>query len=270
LSELLPAARLPFVTPVDRIGDRLVLPEFPRSARYDPRWMLDNAMGPNPLWLAEALTAVLCLEPGMRVLDLGCGRAITSIFLAREFDVRVVAADLWIKPSGNWPRIVEAGEQRRVLPLHIEAHDLPFAEEYFDAIVSVDAYHYFGTDDLYLGYLRRFVRHGGQIGIAVPMLRAELIELPEHLRPFWTWDCWSFHTADWWRWHWAKTGLVDVEVAELIPNGARHWLLWDEVCVETGSGPRPDLAAEGLAMNRADAGRTLALGLVVARRRAAS
>jgi cyclopropane fatty-acyl-phospholipid synthase-like methyltransferase len=262
-----------FVTTVDQLRDRLTLPEFPRSARYDPQWMLDNAMGPNPLWLAESLTAALRLEPGMRVLDLGCGRAITSIFLAREFDVRVVAADLWIKPSENWPRIVDAGEQHRVQPLHTEAHDLPFAEEHFDAIVSVDAYHYFGTDDLYLGYLRRFLRPGGQLGIAVPMLRAELTEstgVPEHLRPFWTWDWWSFHTADWWRWHWAKTGLVDVEVARLIPDGARHWLLWDEVRVETGSGPHPDIAAKDLAMTRADAGRTLALGLVVARRHAAA
>ena len=27
------------------------------------------------------------LEPGMRVLDMGCGKAISSIFLAKEFDV---------------------------------------------------------------------------------------------------------------------------------------------------------------------------------------
>lgn len=42
-----------------------------------------------------------------------------------------------------------------------------------------------GTHDLYLGYLRKFVRPGGQIGIAVPMLRAELTEVPEHLKPYW-------------------------------------------------------------------------------------
>lgn len=76
------------------------------------------------------------LEPGMRVLDLGCGRAITSVFLAREFDVRVVAADLRVKLAENWPRILEAGEQDRVLPLHAEAPNLPFADEYFGAIFS--------------------------------------------------------------------------------------------------------------------------------------
>jgi len=37
---------------------------------------------------------VLTLRPGMRVLDLGCGTALTSIFLAREYDVEVWATDL--------------------------------------------------------------------------------------------------------------------------------------------------------------------------------
>ena len=38
---------------------------------------------------------------------------------------------------------------------------LPFAESSFDAIVSFDAYHYFGTDDLYLGYISAFLKPGG-------------------------------------------------------------------------------------------------------------
>jgi SAM-dependent methyltransferase len=153
-----------------------------------------------------------------------------------------------------------------VLPVHAEAHELPFAHGYFDAVVSVDAYHYFGTDELYLGYLRQFVRPGGQLGIAVPMLTAELREPPEHLKPFWEWDFWSFHSADWWRHHWSKTGLVDVEAAEPIPDSWRHWLLWDEVSLETGTSPLPDMAEQVVEMNRLDAGRTLTLGLMVARR----
>src|SRR4051794_34627726 len=78
--------------------------QFPRSATYDPAWFHMNHMGPNVLWLTEALTQVMPLEPGMRVLDLGCGTALSSIFLARELDVSVFAADLWVAPSGNWER----------------------------------------------------------------------------------------------------------------------------------------------------------------------
>lgn len=85
----------------DDLRQRLNRPRFPRSAGYDPRWMIENWMGPSALWLLEWLCSDLALAPGARVLDLGCGRAITSIFLAREFDVQVVAADLWIKPTDN-------------------------------------------------------------------------------------------------------------------------------------------------------------------------
>src|SRR5687767_10253176 len=102
-------------------------------------------MGPNALWLVEWLTERMDLRPGMRVLDLGCGRARTSVFLAKEYGVQVVATDLWVQPSENWPDIVEAGCADRILPLHAEARDLKFAHGYFDAVVSVDAYHYFGT-----------------------------------------------------------------------------------------------------------------------------
>ena len=57
---------------------------FPLSSKYDTEWVLKNEMGPHPLWLTEWLCQEMHLEPGMRVLDMGCGKAITSIFLARE------------------------------------------------------------------------------------------------------------------------------------------------------------------------------------------
>src|SRR5579864_3135884 len=208
----------------------LTLDQYPRAATYDPRWVLENLMGPNVLWLAEALSQVMDLRPGMRVLDLGCGRAISSIFLAREFDVQVWATDLWIEASDNWERICKAGMQDSVFPIHAEAHTLPFAHGFFDALVSLDAYHYFGTDDLYLGTFARYIRQGGQIGIVVPGLRHEFsVGLPDHLASRWEWDWWSFHSPDWWRRHWEKTGLVTVEVADMLPDGWKDWLTWLEV-----------------------------------------
>ena len=91
--------------------------EFPRSNGYDPDWVMENQMGPNALWLIEWLCGEMDLKPDMRVLDLGCGTAMTSIFLAREFDVRVWATDLWIGPDENWERVCDAGLGDRVFPL---------------------------------------------------------------------------------------------------------------------------------------------------------
>lgn len=118
----------------------------------------------------------------MRVLDLGCGRAMTSIFLAREFGVQVWATDFWITPDYNWQRVLEAKVGDLVFPLRAEAHSLPFPQGFFDAVVSIDTYQYFGTDELYLGYLSRLVRPEGMLGVVMPALMQPIGEvLPEHL-----------------------------------------------------------------------------------------
>jgi SAM-dependent methyltransferase len=46
---------------------------FPLSAKYDSRWIKKNSLGENVLFNLESLCEVLQFEPGMRVLDLGCG-----------------------------------------------------------------------------------------------------------------------------------------------------------------------------------------------------
>jgi SAM-dependent methyltransferase len=245
----------------DPLG-RLALDNYPRSLRYDPRWVVEHRMGPNPLWLVEALTDVLTLEPGTRVLDLGAGTALTSIFLAKEFGVSVVAADLWVDPTENQRRVHEAGVDNAVLPLRVEAHDLPFGEESFDAIVSVDAYHYFGTDDLYLAHCVPFLRPGGFLGIVVPGLSAEFDRLPEYLRSTWDPACWSFHSPEWWRRQWERSGRVEVQRSDLLPDGWAEWLLWVEVCLELGV----DTDDTEARMLRADGGRNLGFVRLVARR----
>ncbi|MFI5732721.1 SAM-dependent methyltransferase [Kribbella sp. NPDC051587] len=224
--------------------------------------MVDGGMGPNPVWQAEALSEVMSLEPGMRVLDMGCGTALSSVFLTKEFGVEVWAADLWVKPDENLRRVEEAGVVGRVHPISTEAHALPFAEGFFDALVSIGAYHYFGTDDLYLGYYSRFVKRGGQIGIVQPGLTEEG-DPPPHLTPYWKWDFCAWHSAAWWRRHWEKTGLVDVEVADLLPEGWRDWLQWNEACDYDAGTPGQEEAR----MLHTDAGRVLGLTRVVARRK---
>lgn len=246
---------------------RLTKPEFPRTSTYDPRFMLDTLMGPNALWLAEYLSEALTLKPGMRVLDLGCGKAATSIFFAKEFGVQVFAADLWIAPSDNLARIAAAGLEERVIPLHTEAHALPFARGYFDAIVSLDAYQYFGTDDLYLGYVTRFLKPRGVLGIVCPGVREDVVAVPEALKPYWEPDFGCFHSVDWWRRHWEKTTLVDVLTADLMPDGARHWLDWSRLCAEAGAEALPGSAMREAEMLEKDSGGLLGFVRAVARRK---
>jgi SAM-dependent methyltransferase len=243
--------------------DRIALDRrerFPLASQYHPEWILASASGgANALWLTEWLAEALELGPGMRVLDLGCGRAMSSVFLHREFGVQVWAVDLWHSASENLRRIRDAQVEDGVFPIRADARSLPFAAEFFDAVVSIDAFVYFGTDDLYLTDLARFVKPGGMVGIAGAGLMHEVDgPIPDHLRAWWEPSHWCLHSADWWGRHWAQTGILDVELADTMPDGWRLWLDWQHAVA-------PDNAQE-IAVLEADAGRLLTYVRAVARR----
>jgi len=105
----------PYASPVTAI-DALIRPDrYPLSSRYDPRWVVALEMGPHPLWQLEDIVPALALEPGDRVLDLGCGRGATSVFLARECGVTVTACDLWVNAEELAGVFRKAGVQHDVL-----------------------------------------------------------------------------------------------------------------------------------------------------------
>jgi len=241
--------------------DRLLSERFPRSSKYHPEWVLANASGgANSLWLTEWLTTAMTLQPNMKVLDLGCGRASSAIFLRREFGVQVWATDLWFSASENNQRIRDAGGEDGVFPIHADARSLPFAGDFFDAILCIDSFPYFGTDDLYLNYLAHFVKPGGQIGIAgVGLVREIGSPIPDHLAQFWTQDLWAIHSADWWRRHWERTGVMEIQLADTMPDGWKLWLDWHRIVA-------PDNATEIKALE-ADQGRNLGYVRLVGRRR---
>jgi len=237
---------------------------YPRSNKYDPAWVIENEMGPNVLWLTEALCEGMELTPDMRVLDMGCGTAMSSIFLAREYGVRVWATDLWIGATDNWKRIREAGVEDRVFPIHAEARSLPYADAFFDAIVSLDSYHYFGTDVHYLEfYMLKLLKRGGRIGIVSPASAEELPgPLPEHLGDEWYW----MKSVQWWRHHWERCPGLEVELCEPLAGGWEMWVRWLEAVLASGRARRRDDSARELEQVRADNGRYVGFVRMVGRR----
>jgi SAM-dependent methyltransferase len=247
---------------VSSVDTRLISERFPRASRYNLEWVLAGVSGgANPLWLTEWLAEEVDLRPGMRVLDLGCGRALSSIFLRREFGVQVWAADLWFSASENIRRVQDAGVDDGVFPIRTDARSLPFSEGFFDAIVSVDSFMYYGTDDLYLNYLARFLKPGGPLGITLAGFTREIDEpVPAHLAEWWAAERpYSLHSASWWRRHWERTGILDVAVADTLPDGWRFWRDWIALVA-------PENLKELRALD-ADAGRHFAYVRAVGRRR---
>ena len=214
---------------------------FPRSNHYDPMWIFNNEMGHNPLWLTEFLVQSLDLKPGMRVLDLGCGRGITSVFLAKEFGVQVYAVDLWEKADQKWENAKEYHVEHLIVPLHGDARSLPFAKDFFDVILCVDSYIYFGADNDSLGKIMHFLRPEGKIGIIVPGYMNDVANgVPDYLVKFLGDELWTWKTLPWWKALWEKAGIVSVDVADTMPNGCSHWLKWNEALHTIGKNRHPD------------------------------
>jgi cyclopropane fatty-acyl-phospholipid synthase-like methyltransferase len=131
---------------------------------------------------------------------------ISSILLAKKHDVTVFAADLWIAPTENAERFANLGLDSKIFPFLVDAtKEIPFAHEYFDMIISVDAYQYFGGNEAMLPKLLPFVKKGGLMAVAVPGFIHDFPEgrLPEEVQPYWTPE-WYFYSCDWWRALWEK------------------------------------------------------------------
>lgn len=201
-------------------------PLYPLSSKYDPQWIIDNHMGSNCLWLTEALIKNINLKPGMRILDLGCGKALSSIFLAKEFNVEVWAFDLHINPSDNWKRIREANVQNLVFPIQGNALELPFADEFFDAIISINSIWSYGTgEDFVDAQMARVLKPNGKICVAIPGLFNELTEVPEYLKPYWHPDFDFYHSPAWWNNLWGKAKSIDVDIIDSFEDksGVKIW-----------------------------------------------
>ena len=64
-----------------------------RSEKYGKEMVRKCMAGPNALYLTEELTDSMEIETGSLVLDLGCGRGLSSVFIAKEFGAQVYAVD---------------------------------------------------------------------------------------------------------------------------------------------------------------------------------
>jgi len=216
---------------------------------YDKAFLLDTMMGPNAMRITEEMADFLPISPGMRILDLGCGTGISSILLAQKFDATVFAADLWISPSENAKRFESLGLDSKIFPFSVDAtKEIPFAHEYFDMIISVDSYQYFGNNESMLPKLLPFVKKGGFIAVAVPGFTKDFPEgqLPKEIQPFWTPE-WYFYSCGWWRALWEKEPGIEITALREMDSCKQAWAEWLQ-------SPNPH-AQEDIPMMEAGAGK---------------
>ncbi len=219
------------------------------NKKYDLPVIHEKIMGPNPLKLLEELLLDHDIPQGATVMDLGSGQGVTSVFLAKEYGFRVFAADLWSDPTDNMRFFNQMGlSSERIIPIHADAVELPFAHEFFDAVVCVDSYNYFGRDRQYLGeHLLPFVKHGGYIYIAVPGMKKDLHDaLPPELLLSWTAeDLATIHDASYWSELLGWTDAAEILSIHEMEGNKELWDDWLACDNEYARGDRKSMEAGG-------------------------
>lgn len=207
--------------------------KYIKSHEFDSKLIYETIMGPSPLYFAEEICENLKLKKGMRVLDLGCGMGLSSMFIAKEYGVTVYACDWWIGATDNYKRFVKNGYDN-IIPIHAEAQNLPFADNFFDAIICIDSFQYYGTKDNYFdNKLLPLLKIGGRIGFGFAGFTEEQKSVPEFLAKYWMDDgSETFHSLEWWNTLFTNNGNVRTIDTHYIEDGRGIWYEWAKIARE--------------------------------------
>lgn len=170
---------------------------------YRPYFTKDFLMGPNSLRILQVLLNKnpKSLGADSLILDLGCGTGLTSFALCHETGAKVLANDLWISGEENAARFAAWGVGDRITPVQENADNLNFEKESFDAIVSIDSYHYFaGSEGYFQKRILPFLKSGGVALFGVPGIKEEYDEKTIELLTSWLGEqAYMFRSARQWK-----------------------------------------------------------------------
>lgn len=222
--------------------------QFSKAGTFSLETVQSKIMGPNPLKLCEELLIDHEIPQGAVVLDLGSGTGITSCLLAREYGFTTYAVDLWSDPGENM-RFFEAEglSNKQICPIKADASQgLPFATGFFDAVVSIDSYNYFGREPGYLGEkLLPYVKQGGLLYFAIPgMVKDCHSNLPPELCLSWTPEQLEYmHDMAWWRNLIEPTDGVVIKKMLSLSCHEEAWADWIACDNEYAQGDRASIEA---------------------------
>lgn len=193
-----------------------------RYEKYDFEEFADLYNGPDALMLTDELTQYMDITPDMKVLDLGAGNALSSLFLVKEYGCRVYAVDPKASSASNYDTAVKYGVDDKLIPFCATANNLPFEHDSFDALVCINAYQAFGMDKEYFDEkLAPFLKSGAQVGIIVPATTEEYekkagLDKKEVLPTFWSANKWRAFFEP----------VLNIKVVKDAECGVEAWKRW--------------------------------------------
>lgn len=123
------------------------------------------------------------------ILDFGCETGLTSLVIAEETGKKVYANDLLASAEENGKRFAQWGVSEKIMPICEDANNLHFENKQFNALVSIDFYHYFaGYEGFFQEKILPFMKDRGLVLIGIPGLKDEYTDRAEELLSDWFGD----------------------------------------------------------------------------------
>lgn len=123
-------------------------------------------------WIERKILGHFGSPQRLKLLEVGCGRATASIYLAKSLGADVTATDY----SSEALALAEENMRKHSVPGtigHAEAHRLPFQNEVFDVVLSLGVMEHISNPSDVYGEMLRVLRPGGVvISMNVPEKRS--------------------------------------------------------------------------------------------------
>ncbi len=201
--------------------------KYPELEGYSRDEIYQDFFGGGGLYLATQMARTLRLHPGDMVLDLGCGKGSSSVFLAKHYGVKVVALDLWTSADYLQQKFSAEGLSDRITSIQMDViGHLPFATHYFDSIFCMNSFNFYGGNLEFIRHLLKYLKPGGQLCIGSEVLTSEFTA-EQIANPPWVYafqlpppneyanvfedDFKKQHTPGWWRALFQASDLLQVE-----------------------------------------------------------
>ena len=201
-------------------------PQYPELQEYSREECDQVFFGGGGLYLATHMTRTLHLRTNDIILDLGCGKGSTSLFLAKHYGAKVIAPDLWTSAEFLSQKFSAQGYGEQITPVQMDVtQPLPFPLDYFDSIFCMNSFSFYGGHHSFLAHLLKHLKPRGELCIGSEVLTAEFTEaqiadppqiyafrLPppnQHVNVFED-DFKKQHTPNWWRSLFQSTGLLQI------------------------------------------------------------
>ena len=145
---------------------------------------------------------------------------------------KVMAADLERDPTDNARMIESRSHRGNAIPVRLDASKpLPFAEEYFDAILCANSLNFYGTDIAVLDRIARRLQRNGVFRSGGECLSDEFtpdqVAAPPDVYNFakavWEGDFLASHSPRWWADHIAASNELELVWCKELEDGRRFY-----------------------------------------------